>query len=152
MKKEKEPYIISSIIFTAIFNFFHEMFNPRTVLFVLFCFVFKKKDENSERYSLSNQDETKTGFFLSASFFFSLLLLNTTKKYHIQRFPWYMVYQFIWQVSGTWPLSSVHLVTTLTSWQPWLALPTGFSLFDQELMPSSTSEVLLSRNLTLELK
>ena len=42
-----------------------------------FCFVFKKKDKNSQRYSLNNQDKTKTVLvfflfflvFLSASFF-----------------------------------------------------------------------------------
>lgn len=43
----------------AICSLLHEMFNPRT----LFCFVFKKKDKNSQRYSLNNQDKTKTVLF-----------------------------------------------------------------------------------------
>ena len=53
----------------AVCSLLHEMFNPRTLFcFVLFCFVFKKKDKNSQRYSLNTQDKTKT-VFLSASFF-----------------------------------------------------------------------------------
>ena len=66
VKKKKNKRIISSIISMAICSLLHEMFNPRT----LFCFVFKKKDKNSQRYSLNNQDKTKTVLvFLSASFF-----------------------------------------------------------------------------------
>ena len=56
VKKKKNKRIISSIISMAICSLLHEMFNPRT----LFCFVFKKKDKNSQRYSLNNQDKTKT--------------------------------------------------------------------------------------------
>ena len=71
VKKKKNKCIISSIISMEICSLLHEIFNPRT----LFCFVFKKKDKNSQRHSLNNQDKTKSfvffGFFVCFVFPFS---------------------------------------------------------------------------------